>query len=329
MGCGGASDGARSGKVARGGLDVRRDGTILGAVVENATATGRLAPGLRGAVIIPAHDEAAVIGRTLTALSPLTALPGVEIIVVANGCRDDTASIARGFVGVTVIEVERGSKTLALNTGDAVAREWPRLYLDADVSMAPTAVLALFTALADPGTLAVRAYYAYDIAGATWPVRAYYRARARITAPANRLWGAGGYALSAHGHARFARFPEVTADDSWVDELFAEQEKRAVATVPAIVRTPRTAPALLSVLTRQRRGCEELGTPARPAPRLVALAASVRGPVSAIDAACYVLLTLVARRRAAGIARRGGAVWERDGSSRVDPVRVDCARTAS
>jgi glycosyltransferase involved in cell wall biosynthesis len=272
---------------------------------------------VRGAVIIPAHDESAVIARTLRSLAPLGAVPGVEIVVACNGCHDDTAEIARGFAGVRVVETDRPSKTGAMNLADDVATAWPRLYLDADIEIAPDAVLAVFDQLAEAGVLAARAPFVYDTSGATLPVRAYYRARSRIPAPV-RLWGAGNYAVGEEGHRRFGAFADVTADDNWFDEQFEPGEKRVAATRPAWVRTPRDTAALLAVLTRQRRGAVEAGVPSRARSRGAALIASIRGPRSAVDVGCYVALSLVGRVRAQRLRRRGGAVaWERDASSRA------------
>ena len=87
--------------------------------------------------MIPAHNEAAVIARRLTPLAPLAAAGKLEVIVACNGCTDDTAAIARGFEGVTVLEMAQPSKTAALNAGDAAATHWPRFYLDADVEIGP------------------------------------------------------------------------------------------------------------------------------------------------------------------------------------------------
>ena len=79
-------------------------------------------------IIIPAHNEAAVIGRCL---EPLThgARPGeFDVIVVCNGCRDATALEARRFgLSVRVIETDTPSKANALNLGDAAATGFPRL----------------------------------------------------------------------------------------------------------------------------------------------------------------------------------------------------------
>ncbi|MFS0866250.1 glycosyltransferase family 2 protein [Microbacterium sp. 179-B 1A2 NHS] len=271
----------------------------------------------RGAVIIPAHDEAAVIARTLAPLAPLAERGRIEVVVACNGCSDDTAAISRAFPGVVVVETDEGSKPAGLNLGDAAATAWPRLYLDADIEIAPAAVLAVFDALQEPGVLAARPAFVYDTAGASGPVRAYYRARTRIPGQPARLWGAGGYAANQAGHGRFASFPAVTADDSWFDAQFTEDEKRIVDTTPMQVRTPRDAAALVSVLARQRRGYVEIGIAPTTASRAASLLRAVRTPRDASDALWYALLTALARRRARSAS--GGDVrpaWERDASTR-------------
>lgn len=70
------------------------------------------------AILIPAHNEAAVISQTLT--SVMAARPdAASVYVVADNCSDETASIARQF-GTTVVErndpVQRG-KGYALDYG--------------------------------------------------------------------------------------------------------------------------------------------------------------------------------------------------------------------
>ncbi len=310
---------ARAADQAYGGLPA--DGAITRAGARSGGhAEGDARATTRGAVIIPAHDEAAVIGRTLRALAPLTRCSEVEIVVACNGCRDDTAEIARGFAGVTVVETDEASKAAGLNLGDRAATAWPRLYLDADIEVDPAAVAAVFAELAEPGVLAARPRFVYDVSGASLPVRAYYRARARITAPARRMWGAGGYATNAAGHSRFAAFPALTADDCWFDALFADEEKRVVATEGMRVRTPRDVHALLAVLTRQHRGHVQASTGDTAAARVRSLIGGIRRISEATDAAWYIGLTAWTRLRVARAARRdAGAVWERDLSSRGIP----------
>ena len=99
-----------------------------------------------GSIVIPAHNEAAVIIRTLGPLAPL-AERGVEIIVSANGCTDHTAARARTIPGVEVLESPTRSKAEALNRADSIATTFPRLYLDADITITAETVLAVFARL--------------------------------------------------------------------------------------------------------------------------------------------------------------------------------------
>ncbi|ACZ31705.1 glycosyl transferase, family 2 [Xylanimonas cellulosilytica DSM 15894] len=281
------------------------------------TQTRPQVSGARGAVIIPAHDEEKVIGRTLGALAALAAEPSIEVVVVCNGCSDDTARVARSFPWVRVEEIAEASKTAALNVGDRLATQWPRLYLDADIELAPAAVLGTLAAVSGPGVRAGRPRHAYDISASSALVRGYYRARSRIPGPV-RLWGAGGYATNEAGHRRFGAFPAVTADDSWFDAQFADHEKHIVDTPPMRIRTPRNAADLLRVLTRQRRGYVELEIPAETGSRGRALLATVRGPRSAWDTLTYVAFTVVSRALSERALRQAGArAWERDGSTRT------------
>ncbi|WP_394768416.1 WecB/TagA/CpsF family glycosyltransferase [Lacisediminihabitans sp.] len=269
-------------------------------------------------VIVPAHNEQAVIARTLSSIAPLAESGRAEVIVVCNGCTDATAEIARGFAGVRVIELAAPSKTAALNAGDEAARFWPRLYLDADIDVHPGAILAVAAQLARDGCLAARPAFRYDTVGSTALVRAYYRARSRLASTNAALWGAGAYALNERGHERFTRFPELTADDLFVDQTFTSREKRVVETEPVRVRTPRTPTALLTVLTRQSRGNSEAKSAAVASSStrstMRELAATVRGPLTAFDAAVYAIFTVLGRR-AAGSAGPSSR-WETDSSTR-------------
>jgi exopolysaccharide biosynthesis WecB/TagA/CpsF family protein len=280
-----------------------------------------------GTVIIPAHNEAAVIGRTLACLAPVLGTGRVEVIVACNGCDDDTAAIARTFTGVVVLEVETASKVAALNAADKTASHWPRLYLDADISMSPTTLRMVFSRLGKGDILAARPSFRYDDCSASWPVRAFYRARRRISSTHEALWGAGAYALTEQGHVRFAEFPAVTADDLFVDLQFGWKEKAVLHTPPVTVVTPRNVKGLMAVLRRNYRGKAELRHLAAPEPSgaapsqtahhtLKALFSSVRSPASAIDALCYAGFAVAARLRHGRVGTAGPTAWERDDSSR-------------
>lgn len=263
-----------------------------------------------GTVIIPAHNEGLTIGRILSALGPLVA-EDLDIIVAANGCADDTVAVARSTPGVVVLDLAEPSKTKALNAADATATRSPRLYVDADVEITPKAVNDTLAVLTHGVFLAARPTYQWHLDGVAWLVRAYYRARSRVPSAHTALWGAGVYGLSAEGRARFAEFPDVVADDLYVDQLFDATEKHVVDTDPVVVRVPRTTHELLKILRRQARGSRELhsGTTSNTARELLL---SVRGPSSLLDAATYAGFALLSRWP-----RRAVAGWERDDSSRA------------
>lgn len=283
-----------------------------------------------GTVIIPAHNEEASIGRLLDGIRPLIAAGTMEFIVACNGCSDRTADIARSYSGVKVLELSKPSKVAALNAADDVATKWPRLYLDADVEIGPAAINKVFEALEDGTILAARPASRYDDDGAAWIVKSFYRARRRVFTRPSALWGAGAYALSQEGHDRFGRFPDLTADDLFVDRQFAVTEKAVLDTPPTNVRTPRDLAGLMAVLKRNYRGKNEVlfselvGPPDSLASRpggaratLTNLVTSATGPASAVDALVYA--TLVAGARIFSRAHSGapGRVWERDESSRT------------
>ena len=122
-------------------------------MADGAPATPRAPPGQRtvnsreplGSVVIPARDEARVIRRTLDALFTDFEPSELEVIVVCNGCADDTARVARASGHpVRVRELRAASKPAALRCADAEATAFPRLYLDADVLLpGPQRVLCL------------------------------------------------------------------------------------------------------------------------------------------------------------------------------------------
>jgi glycosyltransferase involved in cell wall biosynthesis len=187
--------------------------------------------------------------------------------VVCNGCSDNTAEIARRFEGVTVLESEMPSKPAALNAGDAAATRWPRLYLDADAQISPSAVRDVLDALSEGGLLAARPAARLDLQGAHPLVHAYYRTRLRLPSARSGLWAGGVYGLSRQGHQRFEEFPNVIADDLFVDRLFAAWEKAVLDVDPMVIRPPRTPRAQLAVLHRVYRGnAEQNGSEGSTAP---------------------------------------------------------------
>lgn len=282
-------------------------------------------PRRMGSVVIPAHNEAAVIRRCLDALVAGVDRLELDIVVVCNGCTDDTAELARSSGhAVRVVELEQRSKAAALRAGDSAAVGFPRLYLDADVVLYGSAARCLLERLRSDA-VAARPPIEYESDRSSVLVRSYYRARARVPAVHGALWGAGVYGLSEAGRSRFESFPDVVGDDLWVDRHFSREEVRIVDCPPVLVAAPRRTRDLLRVLRRTYRGkAEELPAylPAAQVPKtapstvrdLGRLAAT--GPASALDAATYSAFAIFGRL-ALTIGPMSSAAWERDDSSRA------------
>ncbi|NUU19094.1 glycosyltransferase family 2 protein [Cellulomonas humilata] len=111
----------------------------LSAIPADADAAGLV---VRCTVLIPAHDEQAVIGRTLTSLLGQARAPD-RIIVVADNCTDATVQIARDR-GVEVVETVGNSQAKAGALNQVLARLLPTagpadvvLVMDADSTITP------------------------------------------------------------------------------------------------------------------------------------------------------------------------------------------------
>ncbi|NQX12432.1 glycosyltransferase [Microbacteriaceae bacterium VKM Ac-2855] len=284
----------------------------------------------RYSVIIPAHDEAAVIGRLLTALVAGDPDVEMEIVVGANGCTDDTAAVARAVdPRITVVETAAAGKIAGLNAADAAATVFPRIYLDADVTVSADALRALAEALSRPdGPLVAAPTFRVDTTGASWPVRAHYSVWELSDYRVAGLVGSGIYALSEKGRARFGAFPDIIADDRFVQQLFDPAERLTLTDHEFTVRAPRTMAAQVRRTVRIAIGNTQLaasglvpnrGTTDGGGGGPKALIARVlRRPAlwPAFPVYCYGYIRprLIAR---SVIARGGVPAWNRDETTRV------------
>lgn len=114
-------------------------------------------PSFRGpaTVVLPVHNEADKIHAKLeNLLAQADTLEALEIIVVADGCTDDTVEIvsrlaSRG-VAIRLFELEgRSGKGAALNAGVAVASHEVIIFTDAAIMLEPDALAALVAPLGD------------------------------------------------------------------------------------------------------------------------------------------------------------------------------------
>jgi glycosyltransferase involved in cell wall biosynthesis len=269
--------------------------------------------------VIPARNEATVIGRTLRALFDGLD-PSVEVVVVCNGCTDGTVEVVRSLAfPLTVLDLPPLGKTGALREADRVVRSLPRLYVDADVVLTGAAANSVLRALAD-GAVAARPGVRFSTRDCSWPVRRYVAVKEQLPSVRSDLCGGGMYGLSAAARARFDEFPDLIGDDLFVARLVTRDEVRILDDIePVQIEVPRTARALLKVLARVYRGTGELARVrpdiGEPTTRstIAELRHLARRPANWVDVAVYVALVSGGRWGA----RRSADGWERDESART------------
>lgn len=111
-------------------------------------------PARKLSVIIPAHNEEHYLRRTLDALRRQN-YGWFEVIVVANGCTDQTVNVARGSCQRLIVLSRRGLGA-ARNLGARMARGELLVFLDADTLLGPDALREIagqFSDLDAAGTL--------------------------------------------------------------------------------------------------------------------------------------------------------------------------------
>lgn len=279
-------------------------------------------------LIIPAHNEASVLPATLDRIARDSLAAEVEIVVVANACTDDTADAARGFAarlpGLRVIETDTPGKANALNRGDRAATAFPRIFLDADIVLGPGALQGMVDVLAADAPVVGSPAIHFDLTGADRWVRAYYRVFEQQPYLTNDLVGLGVYGVSARGRERFTEFPDLMADDLFIQRLF-EPGERLRTPGEFTVRTPRKWADLVRVRTRVERGNAQIAaaadslesghdygrTSASSTRSLIETLAAQ--PTMIPSALVYTGTVLTAKARA----KVSGDHWGRDESSRI------------
>lgn len=252
-------------------------------------------------VVVPAHNESAVIGRTLRHMvAPGSSDERPDIIVVCNGCTDDTAAKAAvAAPDADVVELVNPSKTEAINRGLAQAGVHPVIIVDADVLVSRDTLAALATELRQEGVMAAAPVPHFETGGSDRWTKAYYRVWSRSPYLATGVGGAGVYGLSHDGVRMIGQFPSLISDDSYVRSVFPIASQRRIAQhcgqpVSATVMAPAKLSGLLACEIRWQAGNLELR--ARSAPSMIERG-SVREPsrASLVDLAIYNVIKIVAR----------------------------------
>lgn len=276
-------------------------------------------------VVIPAYNEGRVLGRLLDQLVTSAKSDELDVIVVANGCTDDTAEVAAAFgPPVRVLTIASASKPEALAAGDRAARTFPRVYLDADVEIGIEDLRAMQQELGRPGVLAAGPEREFVMTGRSWIVRWFYDVWTCLPEVRRGLFGRGVIAISEDGHDRVATLQPVIADDLAVSLAFKADERVIVREARVLIHPPRTSADLLRRRVRVAESTAQLKTmqgvlnpdTTRTQPsNLFALART--GPKMMLRVGLFLLVGIFARLRAKrSVLLNDYSAWHRDESSR-------------
>ncbi len=275
-------------------------------------------------IIIPAYNEANVIQRCINGILSDWDNFDIEIIVVCNGCTDDTAEKARSMGRfVQVIETPVGNKIHALNLGDKKAKGFPRFYIDADIIITGKTVQKLSLAIESNTVLATAPLPYFETGDSSWFVKSYYKIHTQLPASKEGIGGSGVYCISREGRKRFNEFPGVVADDCFVRLQFKTDERLTLPECRSTVYAPRTLSELISIKTRSTFGTLELKT---KYPHLwhnigqnnsTELLRIMLKPKLWPALSSYIFVKILTRIKAKQKAKNEQFIWERDDSSRL------------
>ena len=274
-------------------------------------------------VVIPAHNEAASIGRSLRALRMGAGDDDLDVVVVCNGCTDGTAEVARqADPHARVIEIAQPSKSEAVRVGNASTNVFPRVHLDADIELTGAAVLELLEPITRGPILATAPQRRLPRTGCSRWVRWYYDVWEALPQVDVGLFGRGVVVLSGQGEARVQHLSGMLNDDLGMSDAFSADERQVVTSAVAVVHPPRTVRDLVRRRIRVATGnaqAARLGA-RRAASRTgvrTLLGLAVTRPGVAVRLPVFLSVYVVAAFGARRAVRAGDFhTWQRDESSR-------------
>src|SRR2546421_12562090 len=280
-------------------------------------------------VIIAAHDEGAVIEATLRSVLANRLDRPLQIIVVANGCSDDTAEKARKFApAVEVIETPVGNKINAISVGDWAANGFPRAVLDADFQASENLLQRVAEEFEDPDVRIVAPGVKYVSQGPNPILAGYYQLWRSLPYVRRNTMARGFYAIDQRLRERYVEFPSLIADDKFIRNLTKPDERRVTKDCFTTVYLPANFRDLLKVKTRWTFGNLEL---AERRPELNvndqgehdgAMKYVLARPWLWVNLPAFLFVWWYAKRAARRKLAEKKSGWERDESTRIGTARV-------
>ena len=274
-------------------------------------------------VIIPAHNEERTIIRLLNAIVDCQNKKLAEIIIICNGCTDNTYEVVKeNFPDIRCERIIEASKTKALNRGDEVAQYFPRIYLDADIEVSANTLIEISKRIEQNNLLLSAPTMIVSLSGCSIIVKLFYSVWLNIAYVKNSMVGCGIFALSKKGRERFAEFPEIISDDYYVCLQFEESERTVFEDLFFIHKAPKNLKSLLNVRVRVVAGNFQLQNLygylfKKNNSTLFPLKSVIRNnPMSIFGLPIYLIITLISRWKALQQLKMGFVEWKIDESTR-------------
>jgi len=220
-------------------------------------------------IIIPAYNEETLITKTLITLLQDNNLHNIELLVICNGCSDQTFSKTQSFINENslslknkkidflLFETSKASKTNALNIGINNSHGLIKVFIDADIQICGKDVNLLISELQNKKLKAISPRVNFSFDNSSFWVRQYYRVASLSFYNANtRLSNV--IALSEAGIKQITPLPNVIADDEYIRRQFTENERAVSQHCSLIFLCAKKLKDLIQVLTRVERGNVQL-----------------------------------------------------------------------
>ncbi len=275
-------------------------------------------------VIVPAHNEASVIEDCLNSI---VNQPGVNhIIVPCNGCTDNTVEIVKTkFPNVVCLDIEKPSKTNALNVAEEKAKElgisYPVFYIDADTQLSENAIQHISEAMDSGEVLLAAPTPIINTDKSSFLVKTYYRVWINLPYIKEGVIATCSFIVSEEGRRRFDKFADVIGDDGFIRCHFKNKEIANIKGAEIYITAPKDIFSLIKIKTRARLGNMELITknkcPVREEKNYGNVMKQRLFSKNFFFTSIYILIALIIRVRANAQFRKLSTYkWEKDTSSR-------------
>jgi len=212
-------------------------------------------------VIVPAHNEASVIEDCLNSIINQS---GVDhIIVPCNGCTDNTVDIVKTkFPNVVCLDIEKPSKTNALNVAEEKAKELgishPIFYIDTDTQLSENAIQHISEIMDSGEVLLAAPTPKINTNKSSFLVKTYYKVWTNLPYIKEGVIATCSFIVSEEGRQRFDKFADVIGDDGYIRCHFKNKEIANIKGAEIYITAPKDIFSLIKIKTRARLGNMEL-----------------------------------------------------------------------